>query len=100
MKSVLFNKLNYMLQVGKSRMFIPDFSSKEYIIFEDLAGLLDLETNQRRSYIQLGQVKRAIQKDRGTIKYTSKQAVVVLNKKGKVVTTFARGTKYTRKGKK
>lgn len=26
-------------------MFIPDFSSKEYIIFEDLAGLLDLETN-------------------------------------------------------
>ncbi|EEM98972.1 hypothetical protein bthur0014_64280 [Bacillus thuringiensis IBL 4222] len=51
-----------MLQVGKSRMFIPDFSSKEYIIFEDLAGLLDLETNQRRSYIQLGQVKEGYTK--------------------------------------
>ncbi|AZV65163.1 hypothetical protein DT426_05635 [Bacillus cereus] len=62
MKSVLFNKLNYTLQVGKSRMFIPDFSSKEYIIFEDLAGLLDLETNQRRSYIQLGQVKEGYTK--------------------------------------
>ncbi|ACP14061.1 wall-associated domain protein [Bacillus anthracis str. CDC 684] len=43
--------------------------------------------------------KMVIQKDRGTIKYTSKQAVVVLNKRGKIVTTFARGTKYTRKGK-
>ena len=45
MEAVLFNELNYTLQVGKIRMFIPDFSSKEYIIFEDLAGLLDLETN-------------------------------------------------------
>ena len=45
MESVLFNELNYTLQIGKIRMFIPDFSSKEYIIFEDLAGLLDLETN-------------------------------------------------------
>ncbi len=33
MQSVLFNKLNYTLQVGKIRMFIPDFSSKEYILF-------------------------------------------------------------------
>ena len=45
MESVLFNELNYTLQIGRIRMFIPDFSSKEYIIFEDLAGLLDLETN-------------------------------------------------------
>ena len=35
----------------------------------------------------------------GRTKYTSKQAVVVLNKKGKVITTFAKGSKYIRKGK-
>ncbi|WP_368936449.1 hypothetical protein [Bacillus sp. SH8-8] len=35
----------------------------------------------------------------GRTKSTSKQAVVVLNKKGKVITTFAKGSKYMRKGK-
>lgn len=35
----------------------------------------------------------------GRTKYTSKQAVVVLNKKGKVITTFAKGSKSIRKGK-
>nr|WP_241752255.1 Imm26 family immunity protein [Bacillus thuringiensis] len=45
LKSVLFNELNHTLQIGKIRMFIPDFSSKEYIILEDLAELLDLDTN-------------------------------------------------------
>ncbi|MGN4444961.1 Imm26 family immunity protein [Bacillus cereus group sp. MYBK79-1] len=59
MESVLFNKLNYTLQIGKIRMFIPDFSSKEYIIFEDLAGLLDLETNYDAMKFVRNQVKEA-----------------------------------------
>lgn len=42
--------------------------------------------------------KKVIQSG-GRTKYTSKQAVVVLNKKGKVITTFAKGSKYIRKGK-
>lgn len=29
MESVLFNKLNYTLQVGKIRMFIPDFRFRD-----------------------------------------------------------------------
>lgn len=57
MESVLFNELNYTLQIGKIRMFIPDFSSKEYIIFEDLAGLLDLETNYDAMVFIRNQVK-------------------------------------------
>ena len=57
MEAVLFNELNYTLQVGKIRMFIPDFSSKEYIIFEDLAGLLDLETNYDAMVFIRNQVK-------------------------------------------
>lgn len=40
-------------------MFIPDFSSKEYIIFEDLAGLLDLETNYDAMVFVRKQVKEA-----------------------------------------
>ncbi|WP_144533579.1 Imm26 family immunity protein [Bacillus paranthracis] len=59
MESVLFNKLNYTLQVGKIRIFIPDFSSKEYIIFEDLAGILDLETNYDAMVFVRKQVKEA-----------------------------------------
>ncbi|PEJ70287.1 hypothetical protein CN888_23040 [Bacillus wiedmannii] len=59
MESVLFNKLNYTLQVGKIRMFIPDFSSKGYIIFEDLAGILDLETNYDAMVFIRNQVKEA-----------------------------------------
>ncbi|MGU3351957.1 RHS repeat-associated core domain-containing protein [Bacillus sp. M5A3_1b] len=43
--------------------------------------------------------KKVIQSG-GRTKYTSKQAVVVLNNKGKVITTFAKRTKYTRKGRK
>lgn len=35
----------------------------------------------------------------GKLNILVKQAVVVLNKKGQVVTTFAKGSKYTRKGK-
>ena len=33
MESVLFNELNYTLQIGKIRMFIPDFSSKRIYHF-------------------------------------------------------------------
>ncbi|PFM17627.1 hypothetical protein COJ44_13735 [Bacillus anthracis] len=43
--------------------------------------------------------KKVIQSG-GRTKYTSKQTVVVLNNKGKVITTFAKRTKYTRKGRK
>ena len=59
MESVLFNELNYTLQIGKIRMFIPDSSSKEYIIFEDLAELLDLETNYDAMVFIRNQVKGA-----------------------------------------
>jgi len=59
MESVLFNELNYTLQIGKIRMFIPDSSSKEYIIFEDLAELLDLETNYDAMVFIRNQVKEA-----------------------------------------
>ncbi|KXI68434.1 Imm26 family immunity protein [Bacillus cereus group sp. MYBK77-1] len=59
MEAVLFNELNYTLQVGKIRIFIPDFSSKEYIIFEDLAGILDLETNYDAMVFVRKQVKEA-----------------------------------------
>ncbi|ASI76761.1 immunity 26 domain-containing protein [Bacillus pacificus] len=57
MEAVLFNELNYTLQIGKIRMFIPDFSSKEYIIFEDLAELLDLETNYDAMKFVRNQIK-------------------------------------------
>ncbi|PEZ64893.1 hypothetical protein CN900_00305 [Bacillus anthracis] len=43
--------------------------------------------------------KKVIQSG-GRTKYTSKQTVVVLNNKGKVITTFAKRTKYTREGRK
>ncbi|MDP7990713.1 Imm26 family immunity protein [Bacillus sp. MHSD_36] len=59
MESVLFNELNYTLQIGKIRMFIPDSSSKEYIIFEDLAELLNLETNYDAMVFIRNQVKEA-----------------------------------------
>ncbi len=40
-----FNKLENYLQVGLVKIFLPDHNSKEFFIFEDLATLLDIESN-------------------------------------------------------
>lgn len=48
-----------MLQVREIRMFILDFSLKEYILFEDLAEALGLETNYDAMKFVRNQVKEA-----------------------------------------
>ncbi len=39
---------------------------------------------------------KTIPQGEGKIKYVSKQAVVVLNESGKVITTYSKGSKYWR----
>ena len=42
---------------------------------------------------------KTVKQSGGRIKYISKKAVVVLNKDGKVITTYAKGSKYIRGAK-
>ena len=87
MESVLFNELNYTLQIGRIRMFIPDFSSKEYIIFEDLAGLLDLETNYDAMVLYEIKLKKGI---KGKVRFDSESdCVEIYSTNGKTMLQVA-----------
>lgn len=50
------------MQIGIVKVFLPDYSSKEFFIFEDLATLLDMESNFEAEFF----LKREI-KERGLI---------------------------------
>ena len=68
-------------------MFIPDFSSKEYIIFEDLAGLLDLETNYDAMVLYEIKLKKGI---KGKVRFDSESdCVEIYSTNGKTMLQVA-----------
>jgi len=54
-----FNKLENYLQVGLVKIFLPDHNSKEFFIFEDLATLLDIESNFEAEFFLKKKIKES-----------------------------------------
>ncbi|MDC2867245.1 Imm26 family immunity protein [Bacillus sp. BP-3] len=87
-QSVLFNELDHTLQIGKINISVPDYSSNQYVIFEDLAEFFCLETNYDAMIFIRNRVKEAGIK--GKVGFDSESDYVeIYSANGKIVLQIA-----------